>query len=181
MKFFTPELYRRFNSPDDTIADRADEEWERAVRDYKSYLSEHSVGMNDRVKELAEGRSLHDAELLSIQEDVPDRYHPTPLNAPVPVATVSVRDGGEITNLIYLLWSRMEQSPPEADWPFSGLRTHWLYDEIDVEPRPSYFPFYRHEILWSDGRVVSIPFFDVIIQSYSDREPETAIVAKTRA
>jgi len=31
MKFFTPELFVRFNSADD-VGDRADEEWEAAIR-----------------------------------------------------------------------------------------------------------------------------------------------------
>ena len=32
MKFFTPELYLRFNSPDDQVADRADVDGEAAIR-----------------------------------------------------------------------------------------------------------------------------------------------------
>jgi len=36
MKFFTPELYIRCNSTDDAEADRADEDWEKAIRDYKT-------------------------------------------------------------------------------------------------------------------------------------------------
>ncbi len=32
MEFFKPGLYVRYNSEDDTIADRADREWERANR-----------------------------------------------------------------------------------------------------------------------------------------------------
>ena len=54
MKFFTPELYIRCNSTDDVDTDRADEEWEKALRDYKKHLVKHSKDMNDRVKDLAE-------------------------------------------------------------------------------------------------------------------------------
>ena len=32
MKFFTPELYLRSNSPDDVVADQADQAWEEAIR-----------------------------------------------------------------------------------------------------------------------------------------------------
>src|SRR5271165_3957990 len=38
MKFFTPELFIKFNSPDDVVADRADEDWEAAIREYRSHL-----------------------------------------------------------------------------------------------------------------------------------------------
>jgi len=34
MRFFTPELYVKFNSPDDVEANRADEDWEAAIREY---------------------------------------------------------------------------------------------------------------------------------------------------
>jgi len=180
MKFFTPELYIRYNSTDDAEADRADEDWEKAIRDYKNHLTKHSKDMNDRVKDLAEMLCLHDAELLSIQEDVPSSYTP-PLFFPFPVATISLKDNGNITNLVYFLWSEIGQSRPEEEWPFSKLRTHWLYDELDVERHPPYFPRYWHRILLSDGRVISIPFFDVIIQSFSQQNPETAIITKKRA
>ena len=112
MKFFTPELYIRFNSTDDAEADRADEDWEKAIRDYKKHLAKHSEDMNDRVKDLAENLCLHDAELLSIQADVPSSYTP-PLFFPFPVATISLRDNGNITNLVYFLWSEIGQSRPE--------------------------------------------------------------------
>jgi hypothetical protein len=180
MRFFTPELYVRYNSQDDAEADRADADWERALRDYKKHLGEHLEDMNERVKDLAESLCLHDAELLSIQEDLPRPYAP-PLFFTFPVATISLGDGGNITNLIYFLWSEVGQSRPVENWPFSTLRTHWLYDELDVERHPQYLPRYWHRILWSDGRVISIPFFDVIIQSFSQQDPKTAIVTKKRA
>jgi hypothetical protein len=108
MKLFTPELYIRYNSKEDAEADRADEDWEKSIRNYKSHLGKHSKDMNDRVKELAESVCLHDAELLSIQEDVPYSYTP-PLFFPFPVATISLRDSGNMTNLIYFLWSEIGQ------------------------------------------------------------------------
>jgi len=35
MRFFTPDLYLRFNSDDDDIADGADAEWQTVVKDYR--------------------------------------------------------------------------------------------------------------------------------------------------
>ena len=180
MKFFTPELYLRYNSLDDSEADRAEEEWERKIREYKSFLVDHSKEMNDRVRSLAESLNLHDAELLSLQEDVPPPS-PTPFLFPLPVATVSLRNNGTFTNIFYLLWREIDQSAPREDWGFSKLRTHWLYDEIDFETRQTYPTLYWHRILLSDSRVISIPFFDVVVQAFAEQSPETAILTKRRA
>src|SRR5947209_7763016 len=80
MRFFTPELYLRYNSPDDAEADRAEKDWETAIRDYKKHLHALSKDMSDRVRDLAETLCLHDAELLSLQEDLPEP--PLPLLTP---------------------------------------------------------------------------------------------------
>ena len=53
MKFFTPELFIKFNSPDDVVADRADEDWEAAIREYRSHLEGLRDQMPSQVKELA--------------------------------------------------------------------------------------------------------------------------------
>jgi hypothetical protein len=181
MKFFTPELYLRYNSADETEANRADEEWERTLRQYRNHLKKKSKNMSDRVKDLAERLCLHDAEWLSLQADVPSPCIPPLFPFSSWVATLAVRSNGNITVLIYFLWKEIEQSHPREEWPFSKLSMHWLYDEIDVKERPSYLPLYWHRILWSDGRVVSIPFFDVVIQSFSEQNPESALVTKNRA
>ena len=181
MKFFTPELYLRYNSSDDNVADIADEEWETALLAYRKSLLENSKTMSHRVKDLAESLSLHDAELLSIQEDVSSPQRSAPRIFPFSVATISVKDGENITNLIYILNAPIEQGQPVADWPFSKLRTHWLYDEIDVRGKSPQVTLYVHRILWSDGRVTTIPFLDVIVQSFSPEHPETAVIAKIRA
>ena len=39
MRFFTHDLYVRFNSPDDGVADDAHADWEAAVRDYHAHLA----------------------------------------------------------------------------------------------------------------------------------------------
>lgn len=181
MKFFTPELYIRYNSPDDVEADRADEEWEKRLNDYKNHLSRFSNEMNPRVRDLAETICLHDAELLSFQEDLPGQLSPPFFQFSFSVATIALRSDRRIVNLIYLLWDEVGQDRPAEDWPFSRLRTHWLYDEIDVERRQPYPPLFWHRVLLSDGRVISIPFFDVVIQAFSEQNPETAVVTKRRA
>jgi hypothetical protein len=181
MQFFTPELYLRYNSPDDTVADGADEAWERVLSDYRTHLTSFAEQMIPRVKELAESLCLHDAELLSLQEDIPGPLNLSPFRSPFSVAAIALGTDGKIINLLYFLWGKVAQSRAPKNWPFSQLRIHWLYDEIDLERRQLYGPLYWHRILLSDGRVVSIPFLDVVIQMISEQTPETASVTKRRA
>ena len=74
MRFFTPELYVRFNSADDAEADVADAEWESAVAAYRRHLD----GLRDRipmqVRALAD-LCLHDAELLAVQQEIQPPQH----------------------------------------------------------------------------------------------------------
>jgi hypothetical protein len=79
------------------------------------------------------------------------------------------------------LWSQIEESPPPEGWLFSSRSPHWLYDEIDLEGNSPYLPRYWHRILRSDGAVLAVPFLDVVVQSFSEHHPETAIVIKKRA
>jgi hypothetical protein len=167
MRFFTPDLYIRFNSTNDEEADRADEAWETAIREYRHYLDSLRDRMPVQVRKLAE-LCLHDAELLA-QEEVIDPLVPLPVEpfGPFPfwsaVAILSVRQDGTIFSLIYVLWDRVRECPPESSWPFSKLRTHWLYDEIDIAPNsPGMF---LQRILFSDGRVIEIPFVSALIHT----------------
>lgn len=63
MKFFTPELYLRFNSQDDDIADQADRCWESAIKAYHEHLDRIRDQMSQQVKSLSE-LFPHDCELL---------------------------------------------------------------------------------------------------------------------
>lgn len=174
LKFFKPSLYLRYNSEDDAIADRADAEWERAIRAYKKQLSTISDQMNERVRFVAESLSLHDAQLFSFQPEIPVQpwFQPPYCRG---AATISLRSEGTIIHLFYVLWDQVGESTPPKGWPFSPLGVHWLYDEVDraEAPWPSLF---WHRILLSDGRVLSIPFTDVIVESFPvpDSEPVSA-------
>jgi hypothetical protein len=180
MKFFKPSLYLRYNSPIDAVADRADHDWERTIRAYQKHLERFSKGMNERVRNLAERLCLHDAELLSFQEeDVSTRPSNKPSFYPG-VATLSLKSEGKIVSLIYLLGDEVEESPPPKVWPFSNSRTHWLYDEIDLVD-PGKHRLYQHRILLSDGRVISIAFYDVVVHLFSEQDPEPAIISRRRA
>lgn len=177
MRFFTPSLYVRYNSPDEAVADRAEAGWESALREYRRHLDGLSGAMNSRVKELAEGLCLHDAEVLSFQEDIPEP--PASPLSPLAVAGLSLRQGGRNVNIFYFLWGDIVQSSAPRRWPFSKTGTHWLYDEVDLARRQP--PLFWHRILWSDGRTVAIPFYDAVVHAFSEREPGAAIVSRRRA
>ena len=63
----------------------------------------------------------------------------------------------------------------------SPLRRHWLYDEIDLGPGPSPSHRYYHHVMLSDGSEITIPFHDVIVHSFPDKDPEPAIATRKRA
>src|SRR5437667_11946449 len=69
MRFFTPELYARFNSSDDDVADRANEAWEKALQEYQRHLDAIRDQMPSQVRTVA-GLNYHDAELIGLEQDV---------------------------------------------------------------------------------------------------------------
>jgi hypothetical protein len=178
MGFFKPGLYIRYNSDDDAIADRADQEWERAIRAYKDHLKTFTGKMNERAKDVAESLDLHDAEVLSFQADLPARPLILPPFSPG-VATISLRSGGKFINLFYLLWDEVAESAAPKRWPFSKRQVHWLYDEFDCVEYP-WPPLFWHRVLLSDGRVISIPFTDVVVSSFSGESPQAEMITYRR-
>ncbi len=183
MRFFTPELYLQFNSPDDETADRANEAWEAALSSYRSHLENIKDRMPSQLRRLAE-QSHHDAEVLSISEDIdpffPMRFEPFfpgPLWMALGVVTLK-EENGAITNLIYTLWDRIRSAPAPAGWPFSKKHKHWLYDEIDLfsDQRGMFI----HRILFSDGSTIEIPLLSVVVHQFSlDRADVAAKRRKT--
>src|SRR5689334_16436410 len=102
MRFFTPDLYIKFNSPDDDEADRADEASEAAIRAYRHHLDGLRDRMPSQVRKVAE-LCLHDAELLACDQPVEPLF-PFP-SEPFPhwsgFAILSVKQDDEILSLIY--------------------------------------------------------------------------------
>jgi hypothetical protein len=172
MLFFTPELYRRFNSADDAVALAADADWVAAVARYHEHLAALREQMPSQVVELSK-LCLHDGEILHRQE----QQHPLELGSledvPGPrgwpfwygLATLAVRLEDTLVTLFYLLSDHITERPAPEDWPFSKEREHWLYDEIHWQGgRPGRF---THVILLSSGVVVGIPFSSVVISRFA--------------
>jgi hypothetical protein len=168
MKYFTPELYLRYNAADEAIADEADDAWERAVGQYKRYLAEHRNQMPPNVRALAEKCCFHDAVLLGWQthEQGNGRKSKTPR-----MATVGLQQADETIVLCYFLSDEPKEKKSRKNWPFSSNQKHWLYDEVAVANHEFKF---IHRILWSDGSELDLPFEDVIIDRFPSMSPAKA-------
>ena len=160
MRFFTPSLYMSYNSSDAAQADSADELWEHAVQAYQQHWNEIAQGLSARIRRLRE-LCLHDAEFLSWPSEttVKSAWATQPFWSRVSV--ISLRHHHEIVTLTYFLRDDIQVRSAPADWRFSGMPLHWLYDEVDVTQTP--VPLYWHRILVSDGRVLEIPMTDVVV------------------
>lgn len=179
MKFFTPELYLRGNSLNNAETDQAEADWERAIQSYEVHRESVLAGANDSVKELASNVCLHDASLLCIKTDsANDASVGNP--SPVRVASIALKSGANFTVLNYILWDQVTESARGTEWPFSPKSVCWLYDEIDRENLLGTPSGYWHRILLSDGRVLAVPFQDVTVFTFSERDSEPAIVVRER-
>ena len=170
MLFFTPELYRRFNSRDQAEALAADAEWEQAIARYGEHLAKFQEKLPSQVAKLSE-LCLHDGEILLREEqqqpldiwcfdDWPGpRFWPFWFG----VATLAVKLDDKVVTLFYFLCDHMAEQPAPQDWPFSNKREHWLYDELHWQQGNR--GRFTHLILLSSGVVLSIPFSTVVITS----------------
>lgn len=176
MKYFTAELYQRFNSLDTDEAERADEAWDRVEAAYKERLASIRNHMPSQVVELSE-LCLHDALVVSrVEQAQPDG----PYTVPMPwtaVAIVSVTMGPEIITLLYSLSDHVITRETPEGWRFSRLQEEWLYDEVDMIDE-SRGPFV-HRILFSSGVTLEIPFVSVIIHRFA--VPAAGKIAKQSA
>ena len=153
MKFFTPECYVRFNSPEASVANRADSDWERALTAYRKHLRSLRLKLSPSVARLANDACLHDAEYLGFSK----------MTMPAmtgDVATIAVRKDGAVNFLVYVLADEPLVTRPLESEAFDVSQPHWLYDEVDVVGTG----IFQHEILLSDGRVLSVRFtaFDML-------------------
>lgn len=162
MRFFTPELYLQFNSSDESVANRADEEWERAVNEYKLHLETLRDGMPSQVRKISE-LCLHDAEVLGMDfqsfSPLPQALWPVPFWSAL--AILSLKQDNTVQSLIYTLWDRVREYPGPKDWPFAKSPKLWLYDEID--PAKDGRGMFLHRALFSDGSIVEVPFVSAIV------------------
>ncbi len=186
MQFFTPELYVRFNSPDDNVADKAYQEWEKASERYSQHVETFRNRASSQIQRLIE-LSLHDALILSrveqIQPGGPNLFHefPHPFLAPIwyAMAIITLKDEDTIRSLIYCLWDSVRARSHQEGWPFSKEGEHWLYDEVEpvsLERRGMGSGAYFHRILLSSGIELEIPFTTLFIHEFSLTKVGEAVV-----
>ncbi|MFL6216686.1 MAG: DUF4085 family protein [Blastocatellia bacterium] len=179
MRFFTPELYLQFNSPDEAVADRADEAWEKAIHKYQRHLQSIRPKLPSQVKEVAE-LSLHDAEVLAFEREMQPGFPLSKTPVPFPIwyafASLSLKQNQTILSLLYILGDHIQEYPAKEDWQFSRSDTHWLYDEVDLDL--NHQGMFLHRILFSDGRIFEIPFMSVVVSRFSLPATDEAGTAK---
>lgn len=160
MKYFTPDLYVRMQSRDSDLADRADDDWDRAVKAYASRREFFRAKAPESVKYLADCLNLHDAEFVDMLES-PE------------CVLILAREYRTLYMLDYHPTAAVETSAPYDSPVFTPYGARFLYDEIDVEcPRN-----YSHAILLTDGRVLRVRFDRVEVYELHPR----GTISKLRA
>ena len=150
MKYFTPELYLRFNARDRAVVARAHEEWESAIEKYQKHLAQIRPRLRPNLRRLAKTLCLHDASYLGLGRPKIPRLHHS-------LAVLAAQKNSTVYLLVYMLAQEPHVHEPKGNWPFSKKDVHWLYDEFDVERNGNL----RHEVLLSDGRRITFQFKDM--------------------
>jgi hypothetical protein len=140
VRYFTPELYARYNSTDATIADAANKEWETATLHYKRYLSNYDPFLprgTDKLRKLCFHDGLVSRQQLGYGKDETQEI----LVVTKPSVTYV---------LVYDVRAVTERAlATNADSPvFASTTRTWLYDELEVQSG-----WVRHSILLSTGEI----------------------------
>ncbi len=159
MKYFTPELYVRFNSHDDDVADAADDEWEKQIKMYRKHYKRLERQLPEELRRFHNEQCLHDADV-----EGPLIVQPFSLPWSPRYAVIAARQINtlipEFLNTVAVLFYEVTDEPvieKSVSAPvFRSVQPIWLYEEEDVI-KPGLF---EQEILISDGRVIKIRFRD---------------------
>lgn len=149
MKYFTPELYLRFNSRDRKIVEKAHAQWEEALVKYRQHLAHIAPRLTPSTRNIAETLCLHDAEYLGLslpQFERPDNS----------LAVLSTRREATSVLLVYVLAEEPLIQQVSQKWPYSQEAVHWLYDEFDLSDGVQ-----QHEVLLSNGCVLTLRFYEM--------------------
>lgn len=160
MRYFTPELYLKFKSVDRGVVAKTHDEWEDAIRSYRQRLEEIGPNMTSNVRSMAESLCLHDADYLGMAVlPVPDLGKP--------LAVLLIRQDATRVFLVYLLAEQPLTRQVNVEWPYSKDQVHWLYDEFDVDESG----FQKHEVLLSNGQIVTLRFHEMQVIQHNIDEP----------
>ena len=147
MKYFTPKRYVAFNSRDRVVANRANDEWEQALTDYRQHLKKINGRLIKSVKAFVKSRSLHDADYRGWgKKSLPGGL------AELGILAVKMRRQRFV--IFYQLVGEPSERHPVTAKVFETTRPQWLYDEFDVTDAGDM----THEILFSNGTVLKFCF-----------------------
>jgi hypothetical protein len=159
MMYFTPERYVRGNSENDDEVDRVEKEWEAALKEYGRHYKKIERHLPAALRLFNSEQCLHDAEI-----DGPVVQQPFALPWSPKYVLIAARQLNtlipEFLNTVAVLHYTVAGEPiitrPVRSPVFHAGQPIWLYEEVDlIEPG-----LFQHEILVSDGRVISIRFRD---------------------
>lgn len=163
MRYFTPELYLRFNSSDCAVVAKAHDEWEEAIDAYRQRLQKIGPNMMADARNAAESLCLHDADYLGMTI-VPV------LDSRKSLAILMTRHDATRVFLVYLLAEQPLTQQVTVEWPYSKEQVHWLYDEFDIDEAG----MQQHEVLLSNGQIVILRFHEMQIIQHHIEEPALA-------
>jgi hypothetical protein len=161
MKYFSPDLFVRFCSNEDRIADQAQIEWERALKAYRTRLQRLRPEMPKGVQRLVDELRLHDAVLL---HEASFRRH----------CLLSFRLDSP-NNMVALLDYRITEPPISyvIELP-AEARTEspiFLFDEIERARSDNGKAVFQHSILFGHGYLFVVRFHDVSISIGAETMP----------
>jgi hypothetical protein len=157
MKYFTPELYVQGNSPDEDVADAAHEAWERAIKRYRRHYKKIEPLLPESVQRFHQQRCLHDADVLGPAELTVPSLPWSAKDIVLVVQNENTLIPEDLHTLMFLRYAVVEEPRVEIPLPSSAFHDGqpiWLYDELDVLAPGDY----SHEILLSNGRVITLRF-----------------------
>ncbi|HEY2251413.1 MAG TPA: hypothetical protein VGH74_10150 [Planctomycetaceae bacterium] len=157
MKYFTPQLYARFNSKDRRVVSTAHEEWETAIEQYQSHLGKIRRRLVPNAQKLAKSLCLHDAQYLGLRHPrIPHLHHS--------IAVLASQKDATVFLLVYTLAKDPHIHAAQPNWPFSKKQVHWLYDEFDIDAHGNQ----QHAVLLSNGKIITLQFRDVQLMTDKD-------------
>jgi hypothetical protein len=147
MKYFTPELYIRGNSPDEDVVDGVEEEWERAIRRYRRRWGKIKAALPEGVRRFHDERiCLHDARLLRLGREG-DRFIMV-LETEPPARDLAI--------LTFTLTAPPTVVPDALPEDLRGSEPYWLYEEFDLDERKRCC----FEVFFNNGWLIKLQFRD---------------------
>ena len=147
MKYFTPKLFARGNSPDVAVVRGIESEWESAIKRYRRRWNKIKSAFPRGVRRFEEaGICLHDAKLIHMAQE--DMRFIMVLEMEQPARNLVV--------LTFTLTAEPEIKSSEIQPRLRSQRAIWLYEEFDLDrDRRCCF-----EVLLSNGWTLRLRFRD---------------------